>query len=763
LRIQAAPFGAQAPPRQLFDDRGQPAGTEELPIEDTHVLEFQLGLSTMVDVMGRVAPGAGQTFERLHERLRQIHESVAGRGTPEPVLEVSCDTPAGSAQRNLALRDGPPWAAELGSLGTVALTPSGDAVNVSYSSSDAKQLPALDLSVSLDPAREGLVLTIDDGQYTWDPSIRRPIRSSIGERRVSISWPAELGSSGPAGLSIRIETPLALADPHRLALDNRYDAILPGSYVVIDRAEDAAGEPRITYPVLAQVVSASPVAVSRYGQTAKVTQLELSTPWIGDETLVSALRVLSVRAQHDPLELPPQPREDEVKDEQIELDGVIAGMEPGHLIAVTGTRSDLPDGTSVSGGEVAMIANVSQGGAADGEEPHTTLQLAARLAFRYVRSTVTIYGNVVAAHQASTVTEVLGSGAPSQRQSFTLSSAPLLADGADGPAAGRSTLSVMVDGVAYDEVARIDSETPRRSFVTDLDSRGHTTITFAGPLPPGNGNVVASYRTGDGSLGNLRPGQLTQLLSRPLGVTGVMNPLPGTGGTAPDRPSQVRAALPAGLGSLGRIVSVSDYADFARSWASVGKSTARIVSDTERDAVLVTVAGNQPGAISQTLCASIADGATASGDPGLPVFVVPATLLTIVLVAGVKSDPRYDGDAIAGELRSTLFAELGYANRALGEDVTLSDLTAAAHRASGVLAFTVRALALVPATATAGQLADKLPNLLAAGDPLPAVIAIGSARSAWGGGPVPDGPEPDAIAHLDPSVPDTLMLTEENQ
>lgn len=762
LRANAAPFGAQAPPRRLFDDRGQPAGTEELPIEDVHALEFQISVDSLVELFDKHGKSAGPGLERLQGTLRRVRESVPGQVSREPVVDVICDAPAGSARSTVVLTGTPRWPADLGALGAVMLTASGTGLKMSYTSSDPSRLPALEVTSSFDPTHSSIVISFPDGQqYSWDPSMGTSVRVSLGDRRLGISWPVEPGSTGPSALSIRIATPLAVADPTRLALDKSYDTILPGSYVVIDGAQDALRTSSIAYPVVAKVLSASSAAVSRHDLTAKVTELQLDKPWIGDEKLLSAVRGLSVRAQPDTLALAPVDITTEVKDDQIELEGLVAGMEPGHLILVTGMRSDLPGGTSVTGGEVAMVANLSQGAAADGEEPHTTLQLAAKLTFSYVRSTVTIYGNITPAHQGSTIQEVLGSGTPSERrQSFTLSSAPLLADAADGPGGGKSTLSVRVDGVACDEVDRFYSDTPPRSFVTGLDSRGHTTITFAGPLPPGNGNVAASYRAGDGSLGNLRPGQLTQLLSRPLGVTGVTNPLPGEGGSAPDGPGQVRDVLPAGLRSLGRIVSVSDSADFARSWANVGKATARIVSDSGSDAVLVTVAGNQPVAISQTLCASIAGAAASSRDLVIPVRVLPADMLTIVLVAGVTRDPRYDWDTVADGVRAALLRQLGYANRALSEDVVLSEVIAAAHRTPGVLAFTVSALALVPATATAGELADKLPKLLTAGDPVPAVIDVGDANSAWGDGSAPGGLEPDAIAYLDPTVPDTLLLTE---
>lgn len=283
LRVTAAPFGAQAPPRQLLDDSGQPAGTEELAIGRVHALELDLSVVSTAEVVGRMGENLGPELQGQRERLAREAQAAAGhRG--KPVLEVSCESLLGNAQRNVPLDHESPWTA------------------------------------------------------------------------------------------------------------------------------GASGQTTIEYPVVAKVQSASPVVVTRYGQTRKVTELELSAPWIGGERLLSALRALTVHAQPDPLGLQPVPKDEAIQDDQIELEGLVAGMEAGHLIVVTGERSDLPAGASVMGGELAMVASVSQGAAADGERPHSTLKLAGRLAFRYVRSSVTIYGNVVPARQGPTIREVLGSG-----------------------------------------------------------------------------------------------------------------------------------------------------------------------------------------------------------------------------------------------------------------------------------------------------------------------------------------------------------------
>ena len=75
------------------------------------------------------------------------------------------------------------------------------------------------------------------------------------------------------------------------------------------------------------------------------------------------------------------------------------------------------------------------------------------------------------------------------------------------------------------------------------------------------------------------------LLTRPLGVTAwsIRSPLRG----APTRARRDGAGQRAARGlALDRLVSVQDYADFALTFAGIGKAAARRLSDGRRELVL---------------------------------------------------------------------------------------------------------------------------------------------------------------------------------
>ncbi len=760
LRVKATPFGAQAPPRTVFDSSGQPAGTEAWPIADTVRLELQMTGADFQLLLNNVVEGPGK--DPGHFPLLML-TSVLGEAT-------------GNAQLSLDSTKLP--AVELGD-GRLGVKVAGATATVTYA---GPGLRPIEVTARRDASTDVILWQFDGSggpTFVWDPAIRTAIRARVGMHRLSIVWsPSPDLADKEASVSLVVETPLPLVDRTIVALDACYDGILPGTSIVIERA----GEPKIAtpipgtplddpaviiapaagtiaYPVVARVLGVDRTVVTGFGSSALVTRLTLDQPWIGaDVTSQAELAALTVRAQPDALVLKPIPIDEDVSGATIELARLIAGMDVGRMILVAGTRSDLPAGATVPAGEVATVAEILQGTGDHpvGDTPVTTLRLAAPLAYAYRRASLRIFANVVAAQQGATIHEILGSGLPAQaHQRFTLSSAPLLADPAPTPSGQASTLSVTVDGVPYDEVPRFDDATPARSYMTGLDAQGHTTIAFAGPLPTGSGNVQASYRAGDGSQGNARAGQVTQLLSRPAGVAGAENPLPAFGGIAGDGPEEVRAGAPLGLRGLGRVVTVSDYAELARSYAGVGKATAELAGRSPAQGVLLTIAGTDPVPLDATgpLCTSVAATVSAAADPLLPLRVVPAGLFMILLGATVTRDPRVSWDDAVGAVRAALLAGFAYSNRDLGADVVLSDLIAAAHAAPAVRSFAVTALALVPAQASASDLADRVPQLLA--EPVRTVTRVRTAGRTWG---LPD--DPRSVAYLSAAVPDALILRE---
>ena len=767
MQVKAEPFGATAPPQPVFNAKGQPAGTRDWPIGDVFTLQLTVTAADFLTLLTTGGAPGGDLPLWLRRAAR-----LSGGSTPGPVINVQWSVATFTAQATMDIGDSLPITAlpQPSDFGQLQLQPGGDRiVTLAYTaytpgSSTAPSpppTPALQVNASFNSDFSVQLEFVDPvtgdsiGALTWNPGLSTPLSGQVGDTLVDIAWVKSPAGQDSVTISIATPLPLSPAEQMVLNLDGTYPGIIPGSSIVIDAAEPADPKSAVQYPVIAEVASVDTVAASGYGITAQVTQLTLkNSSWIdGNAVLQTALRPLAVHAQPAALPLQPAPVTADVSGSSIDLAGLVAGMEPGRLIAVTGTRTDLPAGATVQSGEIAMVASVTTGGGG-GDTTYSTLNLAGPLAYHYQRPTVQVYGNLVPARQGATISQVLGSGQPANApQSYTLSSGPLLADPAPTGSGFASSLTVTVDGVGYTQVSRFDSSTPAQSFLVGTNASGQTTITFPAPLPAGTGNIIASYRAGAGDQGNVQAGHITQLLSHPASLSSVTNPLPATGGSGGDDQESVRAAVPVSLSGLGRVVTIADYAGLASSIAGVGKASADFAAGT---GVVVTIAGTDPVQLDPdgSVCQGVAAAIAAVADPALTAQVVPASLYLIALTATVVRDPLVSWDATVAAVQAALVTSFGYAQRDLGQDVAVSDLLAAAHAAPGVLSVTVTGLALIPAAASAAALSTTLPTLL--GAPVPPVATLATVPAQW------DVPPPTgaAVAYMSDAAPGTLILSE---
>ena len=336
-------------------------------------------------------------------------------------------------------------------------------------------------------------------------------------------------------------------------------------------------------------------------------------------------------------------------------------------------------------GEVALVEPV----------PGTTSQvmLVEPLRNAYDRAGLEVWGNVAAAtHGESVRDEVLGSGdAAATFQHFTLARAPVTHVRADDGGA-TSTLGVWVDGALWEEVPALFGRGPRdRVYVTREGDDGRTVVRFGdgatgARLPTGRDNVRADYRVGSGPDGHVNADQLTLLMTRPLGVRGVTNPIPSAGAVARQDRADARANAPRTVLTHGRIVSLRDYEDFARDHPGMAKAAAIWTWDGSRRGVLVTVAATDgavvgPGdEVHDTLVTAIADAAGSR----VPVAVTSHRPASFRLRASVwVSADRRPEDVLAA-VRHELGTAFSFAAGDLGRAVPLSVVYEVVHRVTGV-------------------------------------------------------------------------------
>jgi hypothetical protein len=615
-----------------------------------------------------------------------------------------------------------------------------------------------------------------------------------------------------------------------VALDAAYEQITPASWAVIERPvldeqEQLVGRTSTIHTVIDIYTNTR----SAFGVATKSTQLTLEAAWLYELDQSNIRRIMSstpmlrgtvVYAQSEELALAEEPIDEAIcgADDRanpnafIELDGLYSDLQAGRWLIVSGERTDIqvpdpdnPDNKVVVPGvrssELVMLAEVVQqvstasvgeqaaqaGGyygygapPVRGEKIHTFIRMAKQLEYCYKRDAVTIYGNVVKATHGETRNETLGSGDGSKAlQSFTLKQQPLTFVAAPNPRGVDSTLHVRVNDVEWHEADSLAGLGPTdRSFITRTDDENKTTVIFGNGkqgarLPTAPENVKAVYRNGIGKPGNVKAEQISLLVSRPLGVTQVINPLRASGGADRESRDMARKNAPLAVLALDRLVSTQDYADFARVWAGIGKASAARLSDGRRQLVFVTIAGADDIPIDKTsdLYRNLGKALRLYGDPNQPVQVELRELLLIVISANVRLLPDYLWEAVAPAIRTRLLDAFSFERRELAQDVVLSEVISVIQAVKGVAYVDVDTLRGIPERTadqqnpgqrrllTPDEIAAKVtePLLDACGCPLkeplqrlvvePAAIEDGTLR-------------PAQLAFLTPAVPATLILNQ---
>ncbi|MHC4176619.1 MAG: putative baseplate assembly protein, partial [Planctomycetota bacterium] len=397
---------------------------------------------------------------------------------------------------------------------------------------------------------------------------------------------------------------------------------------------------------------------------------------------------------------------------EIELDGLYDGLQAGRSLLVAGERTDL---AGVKATEHAVLSGVKQMLQPDlpNDTPHTRLVLAKNLSFSYKRDSVVIRGNVARATHGETRSEVLGSGDANQAfQQFPLSSSPLTHLAAPTAAGTESTLVVRVNEVKWHEAGSITQIGPNdRSFITKTNGEQQTTVIFGNGkhgarLPSGVENVSAVYRTGIGKPGNVMAEQISQLASQPLGVKGVSNPLPATGGADREARDGARGNAPVAVTALDRLVSVQDYADFALNFAGIGKACAARLTDGRRELIHVTIAGAEDIPIERQceLYRNLLLAMHRAGDPHRIIQLHVRELLLLLINARIAVLPDHQWPTVERDIRVVLLEEFGFDGRALGQDVTLGEVITVAQQVPGVAYVDADILHNVPETITPEEL-----------------------------------------------------------
>jgi predicted phage baseplate assembly protein len=492
------------------------------------------------------------------------------------------------------------------------------------------------------------------------------------------------------------EWPLTNETNDKIYLDTVYDQVLPGSYIAVQKSTDSLDKAKV-YP--AQEVEHR--SRTDYGigmKTTVVTTNSNEAWWETDAKLcrenypcLALIRGITVHAQTAPLILTESLIKEPVEKNTIVLDRLYLGLKRGQTVILSGERADLK---GVSFSELRVLDTVL---VIDGI---TVIVFDKPLTYSYIRSSVVINANIARATHGETVSETLGSGdAAKPFQKFVLKQPPLTFISAATPTGGQSTLQIRVNDLLWHEVPSLYDHGPgEHIYTTRQDDQGKTTVTFGdgrngARLPTGQENIKATYRKGIGGGGLVKQDQLSQLLSRPLGVKGVTNPFPATGAEDPEQLEDIRSNATLPIFTLDRIVSLQDYEDFARSFSGISKALATWTWTGQKRSVYVTIAGKNGAAVAPAdlLYQNLLTAISGAGIPEVPVAVASYQPRFFRVVAKIQVHPDHIPEQVIATAEKHLRTSFSFSGRAFGQPIALSEVIAVMQQVEGVTAVDVDA------------------------------------------------------------------------
>ena len=374
---------------------------------------------------------------------------------------------------------------------------------------------------------------------------------------------------------------------------------------------------------------------------------------------------------------------------RIDLDAVVEGLEPGRWVIVSGERVDIPGTTGVISSELAMVSTIElhpDSGA--GGSAYSTLVLAPEgMKYRYKRSTAKVYANVVKATHGDTRAEILGAGDGAKAlQTFTLHQMPLTFVSAPTVDGVQSTLAIRVNDILWHETDTffgtgaqdrvfVDEDRGRRQGLGDLRQRPRRLASADRSRQRARALSQRHRQAGQ----RARESDRHRDLASPRRERRDQSARRERRRRSRRSRDDARRSIPVSLQAMGRIVSVRDYADFARTFGGISKAIAVEITDGRRQIVHLTIGGTGDieidstpisTAISSKRCAGSAIRTSRSSCSRARSSSSPAA-------RKCASIPTISGRRVGPKVRAKLLDVFSYDRRDFGQVVFPSEAVAA--------------------------------------------------------------------------------------
>ena len=190
-------------------------------------------------------------------------------------------------------------------------------------------------------------------------------------------------------------------------------------------------------------------------------------------------------------------------------------------------------------------------------------------------------------------------------------------------------------------------------------------------------------------------GQLSQPLDRPQGVKSVINPSPASGAADPATADDARSSAPLPTLTIGRIVSLEDYQNFAINFAGIAKAIATWTWLGNRRGVFLSIAGVNGEVLESNdpIVLKLVAAIQAGGNPYIPLLVAPYVPVLFRITAAVKVDQdNYDPGQVLAQVWQNIQAAFAFDQRQLAQNVVASQIVEIMQQTPGVIATQLQAL-----------------------------------------------------------------------
>jgi hypothetical protein len=228
-----------------------------------------------------------------------------------------------------------------------------------------------------------------------------------------------------------------------------------------------------------------------------------------------------------------------------------------------------------------------------------------------------------------------------------------------------------------------------RDFTAQVDENDVTTVLFGdgryGQIPPAAVQILASYRTGGGTAGNVGAGQINSInQSAQLQLLGakIYNTLPASGGAERESIEQAIKFAPTVFSSMRRAVTGQDYVARAKQFPGISKARAEGGNwNSVRLFVAPTGAGDLPNDIlKRDLLAYFEDKRMLTTS----VQIENPDYVRIVVTAKIGARAVFGNDDVLTDARATVAALFAFESVDFGQVIYLSDLYQALEARPGV-------------------------------------------------------------------------------